>query len=145
MQFCEIVFHWESGGADRGISSANSRGRAHPSMARVEIRLVHVRPVSQWLRFTKQTDAYVRLYKSDKNVFAYFCFCLYTVLMLSPQSPCQSRWVYKSNGPNCASSWAGINVFLSCIWFSLALALTSFMTYCNCGLEAYWLTFWLPI
>ena len=41
----------------------------------VEMRLVHVRPVTQCLRFIKQKHEYAQLYKSDeKNVSAYFCF-----------------------------------------------------------------------
>ncbi len=33
----------------------------------MEMRLVHMHPVLQWLKFMKQDQAYVQLYKSDKK------------------------------------------------------------------------------
>lgn len=44
---------------------------------------MHVPIIPQRLEFIKQNHVYARLYKSDKkSVYAYFCICAHTLLLL---------------------------------------------------------------
>lgn len=81
----------------------------------VEIRLVHVNPVPQGLRFRKQNQAYTMLFKFDeKNACAYFCLCANRQFKL---------WIYTefcTSGTRCP------------LFLSLALAILAIST-CSSG------------